>query len=339
LQVILVPPNAAAASGESRVKAAVFHEFGGPDVVRIEDVAEPVPGAGEVQVRVAAVALNHLDLWVRRGLPIDLPMPHIGGSDVAGIVSRVGPDVNEVTVGTRVVVNPTLSCGKCAACMRQDEALCVSLRVLGEHTQGGLAEFVVVPATNVHAVPAGYPLERAAAAPLTFATAWRGLHSRAMLQHGESLLVTGASGGVATAAIQIARRAGARIFAVTTTEHIERVRQLGAETVYDRNTTDFSSAVWRDTNKTGVDVIFDSVGEATWHACLRALSRGGRLVVYGATTGPDARTDLRLLFWKQIAILGTTMSDRSEFRAVMDDVFRRGTGTCDRRGVASRACA
>jgi NADPH:quinone reductase-like Zn-dependent oxidoreductase len=210
----------------------------------------------------------------------------------------------------------------CAACVRGDEALCISLRVLGEHTQGGLAEFVVVPATNVHTVPAEYPLERAAAVPLTFATAWRGLHSRAALQSGESILVTGASGGVATAAIQIARRAGARVFAVTTGDHVERVRQLGAETVYDRNTADFSREVWRDTSKTGVDVIFDSVGEVTWHACLRALSRGGRLVVYGATTGPDARTDLRLIFWKQIAIIGTTMSGRAEFRAVLAAVFR-----------------
>jgi NADPH:quinone reductase-like Zn-dependent oxidoreductase len=303
------------------VKAALFHEVGGPDVLRIEDVPEPEPAAGEVKLRVRAVALNHLDLWVRRGLPTETPMPHIGGSDVAGIVTRVGPGVRNIEPGMRVVVDPTISCGHCVHCRRQDEALCRTLRILGEHTQGGLAEYVVVPAENVHIVPDGFPLEAAAAAPLTFATAWRGLISRARLQAGETILVTGASGGVATAAIQIAQRANARIFAVTTTEHIERVRALGAHVVYDRNVVDFSREIWRDTDRQGVDVIFDSVGAATWHNCLRALARAGRLVVYGATSAPSAATDIRFIFWKQLSILGTTMSNRAEFQAVMSMVF------------------
>jgi NADPH:quinone reductase-like Zn-dependent oxidoreductase len=303
------------------MRAAVFHEFGGPDVVRIEDVARPEPGPGEVRLRVAAAAMNHLDLWVRRGLPIRTTMPHIGGSDIAGTVDAVGHAVGGVASGARVVADPSLSCGECEWCRRGEEPLCTQYRILGEHTQGGFAEYVTVPARNLHAVPDGYPLEQAAAAPLVFLTAWRALMTRARLQPGESVLVTGASGGVATAAVQVARHAGARVFAVTTTENVERVRSLGADVVYDRNEVDFSKEVWRDTGKRGVDVILDSVGRATWQQCTRAVAKAGRIVVYGATTGPVLETDGRLLFWKQLDVLGSTMSNRREFRAVMDLVF------------------
>jgi NADPH:quinone reductase-like Zn-dependent oxidoreductase len=303
------------------MRAAVFHEFGGPDVVRIEDVARPEPGPGEVRLRVAAAAMNHLDLWVRRGLPIRTTMPHIGGSDIAGTVDAVGHAVAGVASGARVVADPSLSCGECEWCRRGEEPLCTQYRILGEHTQGGFAEYVTVPARNLHAVPDGYPLEQAAAAPLVFLTAWRALMTRARLQPGESVLVTGASGGVATAAVQVARHAGARVFAVTTTENVERVRSLGADVVYDRNEVDFSKEVWRDTGKRGVDVILDSVGRATWQQCTRAVAKAGRIVVYGATTGPVLETDGRLLFWKQLDVLGSTMSNRREFRAVMDLVF------------------
>jgi NADPH:quinone reductase-like Zn-dependent oxidoreductase len=300
------------------MRAALFHEFGGPEVVRIEEVQQPAPAPGEVVVRVVAAGMNHLDLWLRRGLPIDTTMPHIGGSDVAGVVDTLGAAVSGVQPGDAVVIDPSLACGRCEWCLRGEASLCVRYRILGEHTQGGFAEYVAAPAANLYALPSGFDFDRAAAAPLAFLTAWRGLVTRGRLRAGETVLVTGASGGVATAAVQIAKLAGARVFAVTTTENVDRVRQLGADVVYDRTAVDYSREVWRDTGKRGVDVIFDSVGEATWSANLRAAARGGRIVVYGATTGPRGETDLRQVFWKQIEVIGTTMSNPIEFRTVMD---------------------
>ncbi|HEX7118817.1 MAG TPA: alcohol dehydrogenase catalytic domain-containing protein [Longimicrobiales bacterium] len=304
------------------MKAATFHEHGGPEVVRIEDVERPEPGAGEVVVEVKAAALNHLDLWVRRGLPIETTMPHIGGSDVAGVVVEVGTGVEGVETGARVVVNPSLWCGWCEWCRAGEESMCVRYRILGEHTQGGFAEYVAVPAANLYPIPDGYPFEKAAAAPLVFQTAWRGLISRGRLRAGEDVLVTGASGGAATAAIRIAKHAGARVFAVTTGENVERVRALGADVVYDRTAVDYAAELWKATGKRGVDLVFDSVGQATWAQNLRALARGGRLVVYGATTGPTGETAIPNVFWKQLEIIGTTMANRGEFDAVMKLVFR-----------------
>jgi NADPH:quinone reductase-like Zn-dependent oxidoreductase len=303
------------------MRAALFHEHGPPDVVGIGQVPVPEPGPGEVRLLVGAAALNHLDLWVRRGLPIETPMPHIGGSDVAGVVDALGAGVDGVALDARVIVNPSISCGACEWCLRGDDPLCASYRILGEHTQGGFAEYAVVPAENLYPIPDGYPMETAAAAPLVFLTAWRGLVSRGRLQPGESVLITGASGGVATAAIQVARHVGARVFAVTTGENVERVRALGADVVYDRESADYARELWRDTGKRGVDVIFDSVGSHAWTRNIRSAARGGRIVVYGATTGPELATDARLLFWKQLDILGTTMSGRREFEEVMQLVF------------------
>lgn len=303
------------------MKAALFAEHGGPDVVRIEDVPRPDPGTGEVRLSVAAAGMNHLDLWVRRGLPIDTALPHIGGSDVAGVVDALGAGVSGVREGDRVVVDPSLACGECEWCSAGEEPLCVQYHILGEHTHGGFAEYVVVPARNLFRVPDGYPLETAAAAPLGYLTAWRGLTTRAHLRAGETVLITGASGGVATAAVRIARHLDAYVYAVTTAENVEQVRALGADVVYDREQVDYSREIWRDTDKRGVDVVFDSVGEKTWHQIVRSASRGGRIVLYGATTGPRLETDARVLFWKQLEILGTTMSNRSEFREVMALVF------------------
>jgi NADPH:quinone reductase-like Zn-dependent oxidoreductase len=303
------------------MRAALFSEFGGTDVVRIADVEVPDPGEGEVRVRVVASGMNHLDLWVRRGLPIETTMPHIGGSDIAGVVDAAGPGVDEAWVGERVVADPSISCGECEWCLRGEEPLCVNYRIVGEHTNGGFAEYVTVPARNLLRVPDGYELDVAAAAPLGFLTAWRGLVTRGRLRGGESVLVTGASGGVATAAIQIAKHLGARVYATTTAENVERVRGLGADVVYDREEVDYSKEIWRETDKRGVDLIFDSVGEQTWGQNVRAAARAGRIVVYGGTTGPRLETDVRVLFWKQLEIIGTTMSSRSEFREVMRRVF------------------
>lgn len=304
------------------MRAAIFREHGGPEVLETTDVERPAPGVGEVLVRVRAASLNHLDLWVRRGLPIETPMPHIGGSDIAGEVAELGEGVEGIEIGARVVVDPSIGCGRCEWCRAGETPLCPDYRIIGEHTQGGFAEYAVVPAANLLPIPDGFSYEEAAAAPLVFLTAWRGLITRGRLRAGEDLLVTGASGGVGSAAVQIGKYAGARVFAVTTTENIERVRALGADVVYDRSQVDFSREIWRDTGKRGVDLTIDSVGTKTWEANLRALARGGRLVVYGATTGPIAETDLRLVFWKQIELIGTTMSSRREFETVMKLVFR-----------------
>ena len=303
------------------MKAALFHEFGGPEVIRIEEVERPVPGPQDVLIEVRAAALNHLDLWVRRGLPIETTMPHIGGSDIAGVIVEVGAEVDAALVGQSVVVDPSLSCGTCEWCNRGEQSLCSHYKILGEHTNGGFAEFVSVPAANVYPIGSTVDFVTAACAPLPFLTAWRALNSRAQLKSGESVLITGASGGVASAAIQIAGHLGARVYAVTTTENVERVRALGAAVVYDRSRADFAKQIWSDTQKRGVDVVLDSVGSATWNGCIRSLARLGRLVVYGATTGAVVETDLRVLFWKQISIIGTTMANRAEFREIMDLVF------------------
>ncbi len=299
------------------MRAALFHEHGGPDVVRVERVEVPEPGPDEVLLRVEAAAMNHLDLWLRRGLPIETTMPHIGGSDIAGRIDRIGRDVPDLDRAARYVVDPSIGCGECEWCRRGEIPLCVHYRILGEHTNGGFAEYVAVPAANLYAVPASLPLEAAAAAPLATLTAYRALVTRGRLKRGESVLITGASGGVATAAIQIAKHIGARVHAVTSAPYVERVSALGADIVYDREQTDFSREVWRETDRRGVDVILDSVGEAFFAQNVRALARGGRLVIYGATTGPAARLDLRVVFWKQVEVLGSTMATPPEFRAAM----------------------
>jgi NADPH:quinone reductase-like Zn-dependent oxidoreductase len=305
------------------MRAAIFHEHGGPEQLRIEEVPRPEPGPGEVLVEVRAAAMNHLDLWVRRGLPIEITMPHIGGSDVAGVIAEVGSGVTGVTVGERVVVNPSLWCGRCRWCIRGEESLCVHYRILGEHTNGGFAEFVAVPATNVYPLPESISFEAAAALPVSYQTAWRALITRAALRAGEDVLVLGASGGTAIATIQVAKLAGARVFAVTSgAESVARVRELGADLVYDRTEVDFSREVYRKTGKQGVDVVVEGIGEATWTPSLRALAPNGRLVNYGATTGSKVVSDLRLIFWKQLQIIGTTMASRSEFEAMLRVALR-----------------
>jgi len=301
------------------MRAAYFEEHGGPEVMRVGELPDPEPGRGEVRVAVAAAALNHLDLWVRRGLPgLELDLPHVGGSDVAGRIEAVGPEVEGWEEGDRVVLNPGLWCGACEWCARGEHSLCESYGILGEHLDGGLAERVVAPARNLFRVPEDLPLETAAAAPLVFQTAWRALIGRAGLAAGETVLVTGASGGVSTAAVQIARLAGARVFAVTSgSENVRRVEELGAHRGIDRLEEEFAGVVWAETGKRGVDVVLDSVGEAIWEDCVRSLARGGRLVTYGATTGPKATLDIRRMFWKQIRVMGSTMASHGEFERVM----------------------
>jgi NADPH:quinone reductase-like Zn-dependent oxidoreductase len=304
------------------MRAAVFDEFGGPEVVEIREVPVPEPGPGEVRIKVEASAMNHLDLWVRRGLPIETPMPHIGGSDIAGTVDAVGPGADDVPLGTRVVVDPSLRYDWYEGQDRGASFEELPFQIVGEHTQGGFAEYAVVPARNLLEIPGDFPAVEAAAAGLVFVTAWRAIVTRGRLKAGERILITGASGGVGTAAVQVARRAGAKVFAVTGgVENVTRTQALGADIVYDRFEVDFSREVWRDTYKHGVDVVFDTVGEEVWPSCLRALARRGRLVTSGATTGSRGVTELRLVFWKQLEILGSTMGTPAEFREVMRLVF------------------
>lgn len=308
-------------AGET-MRAAIFSEHGDPDVLEVTRIERPEPGAGELRVEVRAASLNHLDLWVRRGLPIEITMPHVGGADVAGVVDAVGAGVAEELVGTRVVVDPSLDYDWYEGEGRGPSFRDPPLRLIGEHTDGGFADYAVVPAANCLELPDGVGFECAAAAGLVFVTAWRGLVGRGELRPGERVLVTGASGGVGTAAIQIARRAGAEIHAVTSgPENVERVRSLGADVVYDRLAVDLGPALKEGTGGRGVDLALDSVGEAMWKTLASALAVGGRLVSYGATTGADAAIDLRHLFWKQLSVLGTTMGTPAEYREVMRLVF------------------
>ena len=302
--------------------AAFFRRHGGPEVMETGEAPEPVAATGSVIVEVRAAALNHLDLWVRRGLPgLSLDLPHIGGSDVAGMVSEVGPGVEGWAVGDRVAVNPSLWCGDCEWCARGEHPLCVDFKILGEHVAGGTAERVRVSAQNLYRIPDTLDFKVAAAAPLAYQTAWRALMRRGGLTEGETVLITGASGGVSTAAIQIARLVGATVYAVTSgAENVKRVRELGAQAVFDRLEGPFSDGVRQETGGRGVDLVLDSVGEATWDQCLRSLARLGRLVTYGATTGPRGAIEIRHTFWKQISVSGSTMASRSEFEAVMGHV-------------------
>lgn len=305
------------------MRAARFHRFGGPELLRIDEIPSPELRPGHVRVQVRAAAMNHLDLWIRRGLPIDTTMPHIGGSDIAGLVMESAPDVEDWVPGTPVVINPILFCGRCEFCLQGEESLCRDFRILGEHTDGGFADEVVVPAYTLHQLPEDFPFELAAALPVSYQTAWRALIHRAELRPGEDVLVLGASGGTGMAAVQVARLTGARVFAVTSGEEkARRLRELGAHRVYDRSRVDFSREVWRDTDKRGVDLVVESVGEKVWHSCIRALRPGGRLVTFGATTGAQGVTDLRLLFWRQLRLIGSTMASRSEFREMLAVALR-----------------
>ena len=305
------------------MRATCFSEHGGPEVMEVGERPDPEPDYHEVRIEVEAFALNHLDLWVRRGLPgLELELPHVGGSDVAGRVEATGDGVEGWEVGDRVVANPGLWCGDCEWCAAGEHSLCDDYGILGEHMDGGAAELVTVPARNLYRIPDDVGAEEAAAVPLVFQTAWRGLVDRVGLRAGESVLVTGASGGVSTAAIQIARMAGARVWAVTSgPESVARAEELGAHRAVDRLEEDFSEVVWEETGRRGVDVVIDSVGEAVWEGCVRALAKGGRLVTYGATTGPEGKIDIRRMFWKQIEVMGSTMATHAQFRDAMDAVF------------------
>lgn len=303
------------------MKAAVFHKNGGPEVVTVAEVPTPHPGPGEVRIRVASSSLNHLDLWMRRGLPFEIPMPHIGGSDIAGTVDELGPGAPSSWLDRRVLVDPSLNYDWYRLA-RLPSARAEPLEIIGEHTQGGFAEYAVAPAANLVEIPRSVTTEVAAAAALVGVTAWHALMARGGLRAGERVLVTGASGGVSTMAVQYARVAGAEVFAVTSSEdNARRVAELGAHHVFDRTSSDWAAELFRATGKRGFDLCIDSVGEAIWPGLVRGLAVGGRLVTFGATTGATGKIDIRLLFWRQLSILGSTMGTPAEFRQAMNLVF------------------
>jgi NADPH:quinone reductase-like Zn-dependent oxidoreductase len=302
------------------MKAVRFHQHGGPEVLRYEDAPDPAPAAGRAIVRVRACALNHLDLWERRGLDrIALPLPHISGSDIAGEIVDAGG--SEHLPGTRVMLQPGLRCGACPACAEGRDNHCVRYDVLGLQSDGGYAELVSVPAENLLAIPDHLDWVAAAAFPLTFLTAWHMLVMRARVRAGDVVLVLAGGSGVGQAAVQLARHFGARVFATAAPAKADRTRALGAEAVFDHYEGDFARDVRRATGGRGADVVVEHVGQATWDRSVRALASGGRLVTCGATTGPAAGLNLQHLFARQLSILGSYMGTFADLRAAAPLLF------------------
>jgi NADPH:quinone reductase and related Zn-dependent oxidoreductases len=294
--------------------AVRVHEYGGPEVLRLEEVPDPAPRPDEVLVQVRACALNHLDLWNRSGRPRpSLQLPRILGSDIAGVVQAVGELVEHVRVGDEVIVSPGVSCGRCRWCLQGDDNMCPHYHIIGMGRDGGYAQLVTVPAVNVIPKPRGLNFAEAAALPLVFLTAWHMLKARARLEPGETVLVWGAGSGVGSAAIQIAKLLGATVIAATGGSwKVQRAKALGADAVIDYKSEDVLRQVRVLTSGRGVDVVFEHVGQVTWETSIKALRPGGRLVTCGNTTGWEARTDLRYIFARQLTILGSYMGRKAE---------------------------
>ena len=306
------------------MKAILFYEHGGSEVLHYAEVDTPQPGPGEIQVQIKAAALNRLDLWVRNGLPgPEMAWPFISGADGAGIVSALGDGVTGFALGDHAVINGTLFCGECDDCRAGHENLCRAKGgILGEHRHGTLAEYIVLPAHNFLKMPTDFPFEDAAAASLVYLTAWHSLVTRGGLKSGEAVLIIGAGGGVNTASIQIAKHLGAAVMVVgSSDEKLAKAQSLGADVVINRQSEDWGKAVFARTEKRGVEVVVDNVGQETWPTSLRSLKRGGRMLVVGNSSGYDVHLDSRLIFGKQISILGSTMAPKADFEAVMALIF------------------
>jgi NADPH:quinone reductase-like Zn-dependent oxidoreductase len=303
------------------MKALTLVAAGGLQHLRVQELPEPaIHSHDQVLVAVRAAALNRLDLLVVGGLPgVTYSFPHIVGSDGAGVVREVGSAVREVNPGDRVMINPTLSCGQCAACQAGENSLCARLRVLGEHCPGTAAEYIVVPVENLAPVPAKMAWPEAASFSLATLTAWHMLTTRARVQRGETVLIWGIGGGVALAALQIAGLLGARTVVTSGSDtKLQAARRMGADAVLNHRDTDVVTEVRKLPGGQGADIVVDSVGEQSWPLSLRALRRGGRLVVCGATTGPMISLDLRRLFWHQWTILGATLGSRREYSEIVE---------------------
>ncbi|MBI3890479.1 MAG: zinc-binding dehydrogenase [Candidatus Wallbacteria bacterium] len=296
------------------MKTVVISEHGSYEQLRFEDRPKPEPGPGQVLLEVKACGINHLDIWVRKGVPgHKFPLPIVPGCDASGVVAQVGPGVGHLAAGQRVLLSPGLSCGLCVQCLSGDDHLCRHYGIFGETRDGACAEWVAVPAANAIPIPGNLSFEEAASISLVFLTAWHMLVARAELRPGEDVLVQAASSGVSSAAIQIAKLWGARVIATSgTPEKLARARALGADEVIDYRQQDFAEEVKRLTGKRGVDVVVEHVGGETFEKSVRCLARAGRLVTCGATTGPAVKLDLRVLFFKSISLLGSTMGSKGE---------------------------
>jgi NADPH:quinone reductase-like Zn-dependent oxidoreductase len=302
------------------MKAILFHQHGGPEVLEYSDYPTPQPGPGEALVKLEAAALNRLDIWVRNGWPgIKLAYPHIPGADGAGVIATLGEGVRGWSPGDRVVINSNLSCGTCDFCLAGQDNMCRTWHLLGETVRGTYAEYVVVPAQQLFTLPEGFDAHIAAAAALVYHTAWHSLVTRAGLKPGEHVLVVGASGGVNTASIQIAKLTGATIYAVgSSATKLALAEALGADHLIDRSKDeDWFKAIYQLTGKRGVDVVIDNVG-TTFPLSFRAARKGGRILTVGNTGGHRFEIDNRFIFSKHLTLIGSTMGTHSDFDTVMN---------------------
>ncbi len=303
------------------MKAIRFHAFGGPEVLQYEDVPEPQLRQDQVLVRIKACALNHLDLWIRKGLP-GIKLPHINGSDIAGDVAEVGDYVTDIQKGARVLLAPMVFCNHCESCSKGEQNLCRQFSVLGYANDGGNAEYISVPRYSVISIPKELTYDEAASVPLVFLTAWHMLVGRCDLKPGQTVLVLGGGSGVGSAAIQIAKMLGAKVIATAGDEtKMEMSRELGADYTIHHYKEKISDEVRKITAKQGVDVVFEHVGQATWEESVKSLKPGGKLVTCGGTTGFNAQFDIRVLFAKQLSFLGSYMGNMGELHQVLKHVF------------------
>ena len=301
------------------MKAVVFHEFGGPEKLQYEDVAEPSFNETEALIHVKACALNHLDIWARSGTRKErIPLPHISGCDVSGEVAKVGSLVKDHRPGDKVLIAPGISDGTCEYCTSGWDSLCENYKIIGYETQGGYAEYVSVPRENILPVPHKLSFEEAASVPLVFLTAWHMLTTRAHLAAGETVLIWGAGSGVGSAAIQVAKVLGAKVIATAGSDSkLDKARKLGADFVVNHQTHDVPAEVKQFTNGKKANVVFDHIGQATWERSMRSMAPAGRLVNCGVTSGGKTEIDIRYIFVRQFSIMGSYMGSRGELLKVL----------------------
>ncbi len=304
------------------MKAAAIRKHGDANVIEIEELPMPKPAKGEVVLSVRAAGLNHLDIWVRSGGRFQITFPHVLGSDATGVVAELGTGVKGLEVGQEVVLSPGLSCGRCEFCLRGEQNLCGDFNIVGAGRPGTFAQFVAVPAVNCLPKPPGMSYEQAGSLAVAYVTAWRMLMTRAGLKPGETVLIHGIGGGVAIAGLQLAKLAGARAIVTSSSdEKLAKATKLGADVGLNyRKTADLVAAIRDATGGRGVDVVFETVGAATWPVSLGSLRRGGRVVICGTTSGPEAPTSLQALYWNQYTILGSTYGSREDFRQLLSAI-------------------
>lgn len=305
------------------MKAVRFHTHGGPEVLQYEEAPDPKPNGDEALVRVSACALNHLDIWARNGLPnVEIPMPHISGCDIAGVVEWVPPEEKEFAKGDEVIVNPGVGCGRCEKCLLGHDDQCRQYSIIGYGLDGGFAELVKVPRTNLIRKPDWMGPVEAASFPLVFLTAYHMVITKAGVTAPDTVLVLAANSGVGSAAIQVAKLQGAQVIATAGDQSkMDRAKQLGADHVINHYSQDLLAEIRRITEKRGVDVVIEHVGRATWDSSVKALAKGGRLVLCGATTGAQVPTDLRYVYSRELTIHGSYMASKGELLKVVE-LFR-----------------